>query len=177
MGGPSYDGRLERKAAVGLSEGKLIFKLNRRRHMAGGSKLVRVCICEHYDQDTLELHVPQLFCPVCQLWPAIRRLAATGEQLAPWRTGKKVLTDLRAFGESREWRKAGRLGTQSFRRGAAWAVLEAGGFFSQLLRAGRWRSSAYQLFLGRRLDLVRGIGRRMTRSSSSSSKSSKVRRP
>ena len=67
------DDRLEGKAAVGLSEGKLTIKLNRREHMAGGSKLVRA----------LELHVPQLFRPACQLWPAVRELSSAGGQLLP----------------------------------------------------------------------------------------------
>ena len=42
----SSDDRLEGKAAIGLSGGKPIIKLIRRGHMAGGSKLIRVRICE-----------------------------------------------------------------------------------------------------------------------------------
>ena len=37
----SFDDRLERKAVIGLSGGKLAIELNWREHMAGGSKLVR----------------------------------------------------------------------------------------------------------------------------------------
>ena len=59
----------------------------------------------------------------------------------------EVLTEFREFGEPKEWHGAGRLGTHSFRRGAARAILEAGVPFSQLLRSGQWRSSAYQLYL------------------------------
>ena len=33
------------------------------------------------------------------------------------------------------------------RRGAARAILEAGGSFAQLLRAGQWHSSAFRLYL------------------------------
>ena len=139
--------RSERMAAIGLSEGKPVIKLNRRKPMARDSKLVRVCICEQYAQDALELHAPQLSCPVCQMWPAIRQLAATGGQLFSGWAGKKISTELRSFGESRERHGAGRLGTHSCRRRAARAMLEAGGSFSQLLRAGQWRSSAYQLYL------------------------------
>ena len=40
-----------------------------------------------------------------------------------------------------------KLGTRSVRRGAARAILVAGGSFSQLLRAGQWHSSAYKLYL------------------------------
>ena len=109
--------------------------------MARGSELARICACEEYVRDALGLHAPQL-------WAAIRQLAATGERLVLGWAGEKVLTELRAFGELREWRGAGRLGTHSFKRGAARAILEAGGSFSQLLRAGERRSSAYQLYLG-----------------------------
>ena len=58
-----------------------------------------------------------------------------------------MLSELRYFAEGREWPRATKLGTHSFRRGAARAILEAGGSFSQLLRSGQWRSAAYQLYL------------------------------
>ena len=58
-----------------------------------------------------------------------------------------MLSELRYFAEGREWPRANRLGTHSFRRGAARAILEAGGSFAQLLRSGQWHSSAYQLYL------------------------------
>ena len=58
-----------------------------------------------------------------------------------------MLAELRYFAEGREWPRANKLGTHSFRRGAARAILEAGGPFSQLLRSGQWRSSAYQPYL------------------------------
>ena len=54
------DERLEAKAVVGLVDRKLIIKLNRRKHMASGSRMVRLCVCEEYARDSLELHVPQL---------------------------------------------------------------------------------------------------------------------
>ena len=65
--------------------------------MAGGSKLARARTCEDYAPDALELHVPQLLCPACQLWPAVRELASAGEHLLPERPGKKVLSELRGF--------------------------------------------------------------------------------
>ena len=115
--------------------------------MAGGSKPTSVCICEEYAPDAVELHAPQPFRPVCQPRPAVRRLASAGEQLFPGCAGEKALAELREFEELKDWREAGRLGAHSFRRGAARAILEAGGSFSQLPRSGQWRSSAYQLYL------------------------------
>ena len=64
--------RLARRAVIGISGARLVIKLNRRKHMATGSRLARVCICEEYMRGSLELHIPQLVCPVCQLSPAIR---------------------------------------------------------------------------------------------------------
>ena len=139
--------RLARRAVIGLSGGRLIIKLNRRKHMAAGSRLIRACICDEYASDSLELHIPQLLCPVCQLWPAIRQRAPVGGALFEGWTGKRVLSELRFFAEGRGWPRANKLGTHSFRRGAARAILEAGGSFSQLLRSGQWHSSAYQLYL------------------------------
>ena len=139
--------RLARRAVIGLSGGKLIIKLNRRKHMASGSRLVRACICDEYASDSLELRIPQLLCPVCQLWPAIRQRAPVGGALFEGWAGKRVLSELRYFAAGRERARAAKLGTHSFRRGAARAILEAGGSFSQLLRSGQWHSSAYQLYL------------------------------
>ena len=58
-----------------------------------------------------------------------------------------MLSELRDFAAGREWPREGKLGPHSFRRGAARAILEAGASFSQRLRSGQWRSSAYQLYL------------------------------
>ena len=85
---------------------------------------------------------------MCHLWPAVCRIAATGKHLFPTWTGKLVLTELRPLARAGGWTQAAKLGTHSVRRGAARAILEAGGSFSQLLRAGQWRSLAYKLFLG-----------------------------
>ena len=44
--------------------------------------------------------------------------------------------------------RAVRLGPHGVRRGAAGAILEAGGCLAQLLGAGQWHSSACRLYLG-----------------------------
>ena len=66
------DDRLEREAVIGLSEGNLATKLDRRKRVPGSSKLVRVFICEYSAPGALELHAPQRFCPACLSWPAVR---------------------------------------------------------------------------------------------------------
>ena len=97
--------------------------------------------------DALELEAPQLSCPVCQVWPAICRLAQVGRPTLPAWTGRSVLAELRPAARLGGWVQAMKLGAHSVRRGAARAILEAGGSFSQLLRAGQWHSSAYKLYL------------------------------
>ena len=81
--------RPARRAVICLSRAKLVIKLNRRRHMASGSRLVRACTCDEYAGDSLELHIPQLLCLVCQLWPAIRQRAPVGGALFEGRNGKR----------------------------------------------------------------------------------------
>ena len=141
------EGRLARRAVIGLPGAKLVIKLGRLQHMASGSRRVRACICDEYARDSLELHVPQLLRPTRQLWPAIRQKTPVGDPIFPGWNGERVLSDLRGFAAGRNWPRGGKLGTHSFRRGAARAALEARGSFSQLLRSGQWRSSAYQLYL------------------------------
>ena len=94
--------------------------------MVGGPRLARSCTREEYAPELPELHVQQLLCPVCQLWPAVRRLAPEGEPVFPGWTGEKVLTELRALADLKEWHAASRLGPHSFGRGAARAILGAG---------------------------------------------------
>ena len=57
--------------------------------MATGSLLAQACICEEYMGASLELHIPQLPCPVCQLRPAARPRAAAGAPPFPgWAGGR-----------------------------------------------------------------------------------------
>ena len=70
-----------------------------------------------------------------------------GEKLFPGITGSTFTHSLRSMARQFGWEKAEKLGTRSIRRGAARAILAAGGTFAQLLRAGQWHSSAYRLYL------------------------------
>ena len=138
---------LQSPAVIGLEKGQLVIKLHRRKHMAEGSRMVRKCICHKYPTGSLEIHVPQLFCPVCSFWENMRRRVMCGEKLFPGITGSTFTHSLRSMARQFGWEKAEKLGTHSIRRGAARAILAAGGTFAQLLRAGQWHSSAYRLYL------------------------------
>ena len=140
---------------------KLIIKLNRRKHVASGSRMVRVCVCEDYAQGSLELHAPQLYCPARHLWPAICRIAAIGQPLFPTWTGKLVLAELRPLARAGGLAQPSKLSSHSVRRGAVRAILEARGSFSQLLRAGQWRSSAYKLYWDMRREETTAVSSRL----------------
>ena len=60
---------LEIKVAIGSTKGELILKLNGRK---------RTCICAFGPQGSLELRVPQLYCPVFMLRPAIVECVPAG---------------------------------------------------------------------------------------------------
>ena len=138
---------LQSPAVIGLEKGQLVIKLHRRKHMPGGARMVRKCICRRYPEGSLEIHVPQLFCPVCSFWESMRRRVMTGEKLFPNITGSTFVSSLRCMARQLGWEKSERLGAHSIRRGAARAILDAGGTFAQLLKAGQWHSSAYRLYL------------------------------
>ena len=115
--------------------------------MATGSAIARVCICDDFAQDALELHIPPLLCPAPPLWPATRNRVEVGGALFPDWAANRAISELRAFAWDAGWVNADKLGTHSLRREAARAILAARDSSSQLLRSGKWRSSAYKLYL------------------------------
>ena len=141
------DSALQSPAVIGVEKGNIVIKLHRRKHMAGGARLVRRCICERYPPGSLEIHVPQLFCPTCVLWDAICGRVRAGDMLFPGLSGPRFTDKLRNMARHLGWERSEKLGSHSIRRGAARAILEAGGSFAQLLKAGQWHSSAYRLYL------------------------------
>ena len=77
----------------------------------------------------------------------IRRRVRTGDKLSPGVSGPGFADRSRSLDRRLGWDRAERLGPHSIRRGAARAILEAGGSFAQLLKAGQWHSSAFRLYL------------------------------
>ena len=77
----------------------------------------------------------------------MRRRVMAGERLFPNITGPTFVSSLRCLARQAGWEKTDRLGAHSIRRGAARAILAAGGTFSQLMKAGQWHSSAFKLYL------------------------------
>ena len=70
--------------------------------MSAGSRIARPCLREASSQESLELRAPQLFRPVCALWPALVRVAPTRARLFPSLTSKGVSGQLRSLANARE---------------------------------------------------------------------------
>ena len=138
---------LQPPPAIGLAKGQLVIKLQKRKHMAGGSRMARNCIGYRYPEGSLGIHAPQLFCPACSFRGNARRRAASVGKIFPEITGPTFARSLRSMPRQFGWEKADKLGTHSIRRGAARAILAAGGTSDQLLKAGQWHLSAYRLYL------------------------------
>ena len=127
-------------AAIGLAKRKLIIRLREGVHVLAGYRIVRSCTCENFQSDPLELRVPQIFCKVCSLWPAITA--------SPFWARGKVLAAISDLTRMQGWRDPNKLGAQSFRKGATRAITQAGDSFSlSLLRPGQWHSSANRRYL------------------------------
>ena len=109
--------------------------------------MARDCVCGDCAPDSLELHAPQLFCPVSRWWPALTRWTAVGESLFPGWTARKVVKGLRSRAQTTGWQRGIRMGTESLPRGAARAILGAGCSCPQHPRLGQWRASACQFYL------------------------------
>ena len=58
------DSAIESATVTGMENGHLEIKLHRRKHMKGGSRMVRRCIGRRYPAGSLDIQVPQLVSPV-----------------------------------------------------------------------------------------------------------------
>ena len=140
-------GQARSHSVLGLVGRCLVLKLHRRKHMSSGAILRRSCCCEGFNPDGDELHIPQLLCPVCSIWPVVRDRVVVGDLIFPSLQSVNLIRHLRSRGTQLRWPAAEKLGTHSLRRGAARALVAAGGTFAQLLRAGQWHGNAVRLYL------------------------------
>ena len=70
-----------------------------------------------------------------------------GEELFPGFNGQSFTEKSRRTARGYGWGKAEKSGPRSMRRGAGRAILDAGGSFAGLFRAGQWNFSAYRWHL------------------------------
>ena len=144
-------GQASSHSGLGMVGGCRVLKLCRREHMASGSILKCLCCCEGRNPGDEDLHAPQLLCPVCSIWPIVRDRVDVGELMFPFFQSRNLTRHLRERGArcsllTPHWPAAHKLGTHSFRRGAARALMPGGGSDAQLLRAGQWRGHAVRLY-------------------------------
>ena len=127
-------------AALGLVGGKLVLRLQRRKNRPRGDLLSRGCSCG--EGGGVSRHCGPVFCPVCVLWPIVRRKFAVGSALflpgVARRAAEWLRAGLRELGVPR-W---DRFSLHALRRGAARALVERGGDLADLCRAGSWSSTA-----------------------------------
>ena len=76
-----FDGRLDKKAAIGLEVGKLKIKLRKRKQLAAESLSVCVFICNENLADPFEPYATQLSFLARFLWPAIAARWPAGDPL------------------------------------------------------------------------------------------------
>ena len=114
--------------------------------MASGSVLKRSRCCEGRNPDGEDLHIPQLLCPVCPIWPVVRDRVVVGWLIFP--SSHVTSGHLGGRGARLHCLTAEKLCTHSFRRGAARELMSAGGTYAELLRAGQWRGNAARFYLG-----------------------------
>ena len=82
-GGMGEDSALESPAVIGLVKGNLAIRLHSRERMSRGSRMIRRCICEKCPDGSLEMHAPQMVCPLCSLWGNARREVRVWEKMFP----------------------------------------------------------------------------------------------
>ena len=142
---------LEGPPIIGMLRGadseKLTIKFRRRKNINKCGVIKRGCCCETSSSDRLSIHIPSLFCPVCSIWPSLRKRVKKGEQLFPNLAKSNINRILRAVLRKIGIQRADSFGTHAFRRGAARALLDNGGTMADLLRSGMWSSSAFKLYL------------------------------
>ena len=112
--GPAYS-----HSVLGRVGGRLVLKLHRRKHMSSGALPSRGCCRESYAPNGDEMHIPQLFCPACSIWPIVRARVIVGELVFPSLQSSNLIGMMRSIRESLHGSNAVKLGTHSIRRGAA----------------------------------------------------------
>jgi hypothetical protein len=117
----------------------LVIRLRKRKNMQHGSMISRQCSCRPRG-DTTGSFLDSGLCPVCALWPAIRRLADPGallfrtiEKGSVNATIKRFLTDLMV-------QHANFYGTHSWRRGAVREILARDQCVKSVTRHAQWKS-------------------------------------
>ena len=154
------DERLEERAVIGLVSQKLAIKLNRRKHMAAGSRMVRVCVWSECADATDPLRTRLSGAPrPTAVLPSVPRVAGRTQDCSnrpfylPHIDGEvgarraALGSSLRRMGPGIEagHPQCPQRGGPSYPGGAP--TVSAGGSLSQLLRAGQRHSSAYKLYL------------------------------
>ena len=84
---PTQDMAVRRPAnlvsVLGLGDGRLALKVHRWKHVASGAILPDACRGERFDTQGGGLHIPQLLCQVCSIWPIVQDPVKAGDFISP----------------------------------------------------------------------------------------------
>ena len=111
----------------------------------GGDTVVRTCSCDTLDD--ISPHIPRSICPVHVIWPWVVRNTNEGSPIFKADIANSAQIWLRVALEARNVPEHARFTLHSLRRGAARALVAAGGSLSAILKAGSWKSSAFLNYL------------------------------
>ena len=130
---------------IGRVKDTLTIRLKKRKSHLCGDVVSRSCTC--VKGSDVSMYVPSILCPVHVLLPWLQRNVEPGEKVFSANISKEAAQWLRIALEARDVPRAREYGLHSLRRGAANALVVAGGDLATLLRAGGWRSSAFRAYL------------------------------
>ena len=142
------DSVLRTPSAIRIWRGRLVIKLQIRKHMAGGSRTDRTCLCENYPGGYLTAHVPQVYCPAFFSWERVCQHVRSGERLCSSSTGQMFADRLRNLAARSGHERAAKTGRRGAIRCAAQTTLESGEACAQISKVGQWHSAACRVYLG-----------------------------
>ena len=131
--------------ALGLWRGSLCLRLRRRKNKPSGEFLHRGCSCRASDGSSK--HCGVSLCPLCVLWPIIRRKITVGSPIFDEDVAVRARSWLQGALRSTGVPHASCFGLHAIRRGAARASIENGGSLDELCKAGSWSSRAFAVYL------------------------------
>ena len=129
----------------GLVGNSVVIRLRSRKNCTHGDTIIRDCVCG--SRSGTSLHVHASMCPVHAVWKWVSTYRSPGSKLFTGNIAHSSISFLRVALEARNVPEATRYGLHSLRRGAAQAIVNNGGDLCTLLRAGGWRSAAFQSYL------------------------------
>ena len=134
-----------RKSVIDRVGNNVIIRLKSRKNSFSGDCIIRECTC--LCQKGSSAYIPPSLCVVHVLWGWIVRRTHPGSRIFCESIVKRASCWLRVALDVRNVHHAEKYGLHSLRRGAATTLASSGCSLAVLLKAGGWRSGAFQAHL------------------------------